>query len=466
MATQPMQRRNFLKCGLAALAAGTVAPRAGLQAARRLNVFVLLADDLRPDGFASLGNSVVSTPNFDSVVKRGCVFRHAYTMGSTVGAVCMPSRTMFLSGRSLFRAENAASGADPGTFTFPRAMKEAGYATLHTGKFGNSPKHITEEFDESSDPGHATEVADAVVDFIRRRAADAPFFVYMAGQEPHDPQYAPDAFYARYVADRIPLPEAFMPHHPFDNGEMTVRDEMTLPFPRTPEAIRGKLARYYASISYLDSEFGRVVQALKDAGQYDNTVFVLAGDNGLSLGEHGLLGKQNLYEYGGMHVPLMFAGPGIQAGETQALAYLMDVFPTVCDLAGVPKPSRVEGRNLTPVLAGEAQGVRDWLYTAYKDVQRGVTDGRWKLIRYPLVDKTQLFDLYADPHELNDLAGQPEQAQRVQSMLQRLAQLQREYGDPAPLDVPAPRPAAWSPATLTPEQVQYQVEETARSRGE
>lgn len=156
----------------------------------------------------------------------------------------------------------------------------------------------------------------------------------MAGPEPHDPRSATDEYYAKYKPEDMPLPHAFAPHHPFDNGAITIRDEMTLPFPRTPENIRGKLARYYASIAYLDAQFGRAVQALKDAGEYDSTIFVIAGDNGLSLGEHGLLGKQNLYEFGGMHVPLVFAGPGIPKGETKALAYLMDIFPTVCDLAG------------------------------------------------------------------------------------------------------------------------------------
>ena len=108
----------------------------------------------------------------------------------------------------------------------------------------------------------------------------------------------------------IPLPVNFLPFHPFDNGEMTVRDEQTLPWPRTRENVTGKLARYYASTSYFDQQAGRILDALKQAGQYDNTIFIMAGDNGLSLGEHGLLGKQNLYEFGGMHVPLIFAGPG------------------------------------------------------------------------------------------------------------------------------------------------------------
>lgn len=287
-------------------------------------------------------------------------------------------------------------------------------------------------------------------------------FIYMAGPEPHDPQYAPTEYYARYKPEDMPLPAAFAPYHPFDNGAMTIRDEMTLPFPRTPENIRGKLARYCASTAYLDAQFGRVVQALKDAGEYDNTIFAIAGDNGLSLGEHGLLGKQNLYEFGGMHVPLVFAGPGIAKGETDALAYLMDVFPTVCELAGVQLQSRVEGKTLAPAIRENSNGVREWLYTAYERGQRAVTNGRWKLVCYPLIDKTQLFDLQHDPHEERDLAKSPEHAGRVHAMMTKLAEMQREYDDPVPLTAAVILPADWSPDRLTPDQIRYQKEETTR----
>lgn len=451
--------------GSVALASALLETGRAAGAAPPPNVVFVLADDLRPDGIAALGNPNVKTPHFDAVVDRGVSFRKAYTMGSMVGAVCLPSRTMVLTGRSLFRAANAPSGEDPGTHTFPRVMRESGYVTLHAGKFGNSPKHITDEFDETVDPGDATAVADAVVRFVGRHAGKQPFLAYMAGREPHDPQYAPQRFYDMYDPKVIPLPAAFVPYHPFDNGEMTVRDEMTLPFPRSPEEIRGKLARYYASISYLDHEFGRVVQALKEAGQYENTLFIIAGDNGLSLGEHGLLGKQNLYEYGGMHVPLVFAGPGIRRGETGTLTYLMDIFPTVCDLVGAPIPSGVEGLSLAAILRGRADRVRAWLFTAYSRVQRAVTDGRWKLIRYPQIDKTQLFDLDRDPHEQCDLSDDPRYAEQVQFMLDRLAELQRVYGDDLPLHVAEPLSAAWSPEKLTPEQLAYQKEETDHCKG-
>lgn len=455
-------RRQFIAQGAVFAVSTTALQNARAETKRKPNVLLMLADDLRPDGFGALGSPVAKTPNFDAIVNRGYVFRRAYTMGSMIGAVCMPSRTMLLTGRSLFRAKDEASGDEPATHTFPRVMKDAGYATFHAGKFGNSPKKITDEFDQSVDPGHSSAVADAVIDFIHRRHADAPMFIYMAGPEPHDPQFAPDEFYAQYRPADMPLPKAFAPYHPFDNGWLTGRDEMTLAFPRTPESIRGKLARYYASIAYLDAQFGRVVQALKDTGEYDNTIFVLAGDNGLSLGEHGLLGKQNVYEFGGMHVPLVFAGPGIPKGESQALAYLMDIFPTLCELSDISLYSKVEGKSLASVIKNKSPKVREWLHTAYEKGQRAVTDGRWKLIRFPLIDKTQLFDLQHDPHEEHDLAQSVEHADRVRIMMDKLAYLMREYDDPVPLHVDNVQPAEWSPDKLTPEQIKYQQEETAR----
>jgi arylsulfatase A-like enzyme len=204
-----------------------------------------------------------------------------------------------------------------------------------------------------------------------------------------------------------------------------------------------------------------LLDTLRKTGQFENSIFIVGGDNGLSLGEHGLLGKQNVYEYGGMHVPLAFTGPGIPKKETGALAYLMDVFPTVCELTGVPKPGRVEGLSLAPVLQGKAPRVREYAFTAYAKVQRAIRDERWKLIRYPLIAKTQLFDLQADPHEMNDLATRPENADKIKRLLAQLEKAQHDLDDVVPLSVPNPKPEEWSPAKLTPQDIADQIEETA-----
>jgi arylsulfatase A-like enzyme len=125
----------------------------------------------------------------------------------------------------------------------------------------------------------------------------------------------------------------------------------------------------------------------------------------------------------------------------------MDLLPTFCDFAGATIPAGVEGRSVWRIIRGESTAVRDVLYTAYRDCQRAVRDDRWKLIHYPLVDRTQLFDLGSDPHELVNLAEEPEHAARVRAMTAVLQGEMDRYGDEAPLKVAHPRPAEWNPPT-------------------
>ncbi len=153
---------------------------------------------------------------------------------------------------------------------------------------------------------------------------------------------------------------------------------------------------------------------MKTNGQWENTIIIFSGDNGLSLGDHGLFGKQNLYEFGGMHVPLVIAGPGIPKGSSEALVYLMDLFPTIAEFACAKIPDGVEGKSLLPILNRKSKKVRKVLYTGYRNVQHSIRDERWKLIRYPIVDRTQLFDLYNDPHELNNLVYKPKYHEKIQ----------------------------------------------------
>lgn len=403
------------------------------------NIVFLLADDLRPDCLGVLGHPIVKTPNVDKLVANGFIFRNAYVLGSNIGAVCMPSRTMIQTGQSYFRK-------DITTPILAQTIRCGGYASIRSGKFDNSPKILDDQFDVHKDGGPDGKVnADNIIKFIHEQAGKKPLFLYMAGHEPHDPQFATEEFYQKYKAADIPLPVNFLPFHPFDNGDMTVRDEKTLPWPRTKENLSGKLARYYASISYWDKQCGRVIAALKEAGQFDNTIFVVAGDNGLSLGEHGLLGKQNLYEFGGMHVPLIFAGPGIPKGETKSFAYLYDVYPTMCELSGIPVPPGLDAKSLVPVISGKQVKVRNYLFTAYREAQRSIRDERWKLIRYPQVNVTQLFDLQCDPHEMKNLAAEPESSAKVTELLTLMKKTQPQYGDNCALTVANPKPSEWTP---------------------
>jgi arylsulfatase A-like enzyme len=184
-------------------------------------------------------------------------------------------------------------------------------------------------------------------------------------------------------------------------------------------------------ISGLDYHIGRLLEALKEIGLSDNTIVIFSSDQGLALGSHGLMGKQNLYD-AGMKVPLIFAGPGIPKGESDALVYLHDIYPTVCELIGQPVPSGLDGRSFAPVLRKKRKTVRDSLFFSYLSVQRAVRNSDWKLIRYPQINKTQLFDLRRDPDEMNDRAGEPGQAARIRQMTVKLQEWQHELGDTLP----------------------------------
>jgi arylsulfatase A-like enzyme len=205
------------------------------------------------------------------------------------------------------------------------------------------------------------------------------------------------------------------------------------------------LADYYRYISYLDMLIGRVLDTLDASPHAENTFVVFAADSGVARGSHGLIGKQNLYEHS-MRVPLIIAGPGLPANQrTDALCYLFDVLPTLGALSGVTGPKTSEGLDFSATLRNPATPARPALLFAYQKVQRALRDDRYKLIRYPQVDRTQLFDLVADPDERTDLAARPEHAPRIAAMTAALAAEMKRLDDPAELTVASPRPAAWSP---------------------
>jgi len=417
---------------------------------RRPNVLFLFTDDQRADTIAALGNPHIKTPNLDKLVESRFVFNNAYCLGANAGAVCRPSRNMLLSGRAYFRFDRYASAAKP---NFPKSMKQAGYVTYHHGKLGNTAREIHKQFDHSrylsdrrvqtsGQPGKI--VVDAAIGFLRSKPGQRPFFMYLAFATPHDPRVAAKEDLRLYQPDTIPLPKNYLPVHPFDNGEMIVRDERLAPWPRTPQVVRRHLHDYYAVITGLDRSIGRLLQMLKDAGEYDNTIVIFSSDHGLAIGSHGLMGKQSLYEHS-MKSPLIFSGPAIPHGQSDALIYLHDIFPTVCDLVGAEIPSGLDGKSIEPVIHGKSNRVRDTLFTSYRSVQRSIRDDRWKLIRYPQINKTQLFDLKTDPDEMHNLADLPAQTERVTRMLALIAARQKELGDNLPLTSAQPGDPAFTP---------------------
>jgi len=450
-----MKRREFLRYAAAGAAAATLTR--GLHAAgaanKRPNVIFLLTDDQRGDTIAALGNPHIQTPNLDTLVKGGFTFRQAYCAGGYSGAVCLPARQMILRGRSYF----SPRFKDWQEQNFPKSMNDAGYFTYFLGKADNNDTPVLKVFkstnydDRKGDgvvPGQV--MADGVIAFLQdwKKQKDAgaaqPFFMHLAPPHPHDPRVAPKEFLDKYDVAKMPLPPNYLPFHPFDNGELFIRDEKLAPWPRTEDEIRRHLRDFYADISCLDAQFGRILQALKDIGEYDNSILIWTGDQGVAIGSHGLMGKQNLYE-DSMKVPVIFAGPGIPKGKaSDAFAYHFDIYPTICELTGAKMPQDIDGKSLVPVIQGvvaRAEGVRDAIFLAYKDVQRAGRCGQWKLIRYPQVNKTQLFDLQADPRETKDLAGDPTHAAKIKELMALLAAEQKRFGDTLPLEVANPQPA-------------------------
>jgi len=459
------------------LTAFVLAPLAGLLAAdappTRPNILFLFADDQSADTIAALGNPNIQTPNLDRLVRSGLSFNRAYMQGGLNAATCVPSRAMLLSGRTLFRIDEKLMRDE----TWPAAFGRAGYTTFMSGKWHNGVPSIPRSFQIARGifaggmgnpmqaklvdfvagkagppqlaPKHACEVfADETIRFLQEHSG-GPFFCYVPFDAPHDPHIVPEDFPIHYDSGKVPLPPNFLPQHRWDNGEMTIRDEQLLPWPRTPDKVRAFLAEYYRYISYLDTQIGRVLDALAASPHARNTIVVFAADSGVARGSHGLIGKQNVYEHS-VRVPLIISGPGIAAGQrTDAMCYLFDVLPTLGRFCGVSGPSTSEGVDFTATLRDPKQPARRQLLFAYKNAQRAVREDRWKLIRYPLIDRTQLFDLQTDPYEITNLVSNPEHAAKVAELTLLLAKEMQRDGDTAPLRVSDPQPADWAPPSAS-----------------
>ena len=453
-------------------------------AGERPNILFIFADDQSYETIRAFEMTDIDTPNLDTLVKRGTTFTHAYNMGSWSGAVCVASRHMLNTGAFVWNAERLSRGrggkakndetTDSGIPNFQKEglmwsqlLGQSGYRTYFTGKWhvkadpnrifdvarnvrGGMPQQTKAGYDrpvqgipdawspfDKSFGGfweggkHWSEVVgDDACDFLSEAKADGkPFFMYVAFNAPHDPRQAPKEFVDRYPLDRIAIPENFQPDYPdrklIDNPA-TLRDEHLAPVPRTEFSVQVNRQEYYAIITHMDEQIGRILEALEKSGKADNTYIVFTADHGLAVGHHGFMGKQNLYDHS-TRVPFMIVGPDIEAGrKLDAPIYLQDVMPTSLELAGIEKPDHVEFQSLMPVLAGESQGYES-IYGAYLKSQRSITKDGFKLLVYPKVPKVLLYDLENDPFEMNDLA----QAKpgKVASLFSELLKLQVEMND-------------------------------------
>jgi arylsulfatase A-like enzyme len=445
-------------------------------AAERPHVVFIIADDHRGEAIGAFGNEAVQTPVLDSLVASGTACRNTHIFGGLTGAVCAPSRACVHTGIPIFRAtigkdmtnREHSSVIRSDVRLMPQTMKDAGYRTHAVGKWHNDKASFAQSF-EGGDKLHFHGMSDhtqvpvydydptglypkeqeyiahtfstelftnAAVNFIEDYEEERAFFLYVAYTAPHDPRTAPEPYAGMYDKSDIALPPNFVREHPFDTGDMFVRDEKLAGWPRDEDEIRQHLADYYAIITHLDAQIGRVIEALKAKGVYDNTLIIYTADHGLAVGQHGLMGKQNLYEHS-VRIPLIFRGPDVPEGKlVQALASNIDIFPTVAGLCDVDLPAETEGISLCPILAGENARARSIVGSVYRDLQRMVTDGEWKLIRYyrsPITntgtERIQLFNLLSDPWETQDVSAEPGNVGHIERLASELASWMEASGD-------------------------------------
>lgn len=427
------------------------------------NVLILFTDDQRFDTIHALGNEQIITPNMDKLMENGTTFTQAHIPGGTIPAVCMPSRAMLNTGRTLFSIENQGQKIPDDHTLLGEVFKQQGYQCFGTGKWHNSSSSYARSFtcgdniffggmhdhwsvpvhtyDESgkysnkvkkvkdyfhnNEPEefqankmnlgeHSTDfIAEGLLKFLDGEHSE-PFYAYTSFLAPHDPRTMPEKFSAMYDPEKIEVPKNFQEYHHIEYANMNCRDETLAPYPRTIENTQKQIAEYYAMISHLDYQIGRVIEKLEEKGLMENTIVILAGDNGLSLGQHGLFGKQNLYDHS-VRVPLVFCGKGIPKGlQKDNLVFLSDIFPTLCEMLGFEIPSSVNCPSFAKAFTEDVT-IRDYLYLAYTTYIRGVRKGDFKYVEHRFEGKQtfSFFDLKNDPLEMANLVTQERYADTV-----------------------------------------------------
>ena len=438
------------------------------------NILFIFADDQCFETLASSGHPVIKTPNLDRLTRQVTTFTHAFNMGSWSGAVCVASRCMLNTGRFIWRANavyrETGKELEAGRF-WSSYLRQAGYHTYMTGKWhvradatkafdttahirGGMPNQVPEGYNRPvnrddktwlpydpkwggfwKDGTHWSEiVADDAIGFLSHsKTEDDPFFMYIAFNAPHDPRQSPKEYVDMYPLKDVDVPGNFLEEYPFNEAAATgrkLRDEMLAPFPRTEYSVKVNRQEYYAIITHMDYQIGRILDHLKKTKQDRNTYIIFTADHGLAVGHHGLMGKQNMYDHS-VRVPFVVVGPGVaKDASNDANIYLQDVMPTTLELAGVEKPEHVEFNSLLPLLRGKQEESNyPSVYGAFLESQRSVRAFGYKMILYPSIGKVRLYDLGKDPQEQNDLAGDDSTAEIQKKLFRELRKLQVEVGD-------------------------------------
>jgi arylsulfatase A-like enzyme len=438
------------------------------------NILFVFADDQCYQTIRELGNEEVFTPTLDELARQGTVFTTAYNMGGWHGAICVASRTMFNTGRFLWRANALETELDTLAAQgelWSKEMERLGYDTYMTGKWhvniqppeifqnvgtvrGGMPGQVDEMYDrplteddwewtpwDTTFGGfwqggtHWSEVvANETMEFLDRSAqSENPFFMYVAFNAPHDPRQSPKEYVDMYPLDSISVPKNFLPEYPYKDSigcNAWLRDEKLAPFPRTEYSVKVHRQEYYAIISHMDAQIGRILDHLEETGQADNTYIFFAADHGLSVGQHGLMGKQNMYDHS-MRPPMIVVGPDVPKGKRKDMAvYLQDIMATSFEYAGGEVPEWVEFNSLKAFI-DEEKTRSDYpeVYGAYMDLQRMIREDDYKLIVYPKAGIVKLFDLKNDPDEIKDLSAISRHEDRIRTMFNKLEIIQHEMGD-------------------------------------
>lgn len=442
------------------------------------NILFIFADDQTYLGVNALGNNEVITPNIDKLASSGVTFTHTYNMGGWNGAVCVASRAMLNTGRFIWRAKQSQNNypemKEKGQF-WSLMLQNAGYDTYMTGKWHveqsaesifqtvrhvrpGMPKSVPEAYnrplsekDTTWLPWHTKYggfweggkhwseiVGDNAIDFLNlAKESENPFFMYLAFNAPHDPRQSPKEYVDMYPLENVSVPASYLELYPYKDSigcGSDLRDEKLAPFPRTEYSIKVHRQEYYSIITHMDDQIGRIISRLKETGQDKNTYIIFSADHGLSVGNHGLVGKQNMYDHS-MRVPLIVVGPDIPENEKREMqVYLQDVMATTLDLAGIEKPEYVEFNSLIPAINMEV-GASPYseIYGAYINVQRMVRTDNYKLIIYPKAKKIRLFDVVNDPNEMNDLANNANFTEVKKELIEKFKKQQQVMDDPLDL---------------------------------
>jgi len=438
----------------------------------RPNVLLLMSDDLAAT-LGCNGHPLAKTPHLDALAGRGVSFSRAYCQFPH----CNPSRASMMSGmrpgstRVTNNEDNLYQNI-PDVLTLPHHFRNQGYATARCGKifhlgvptglesmddpqawdFGTPfkselpfpPKRPSvvdvktgkkqglswQEIHGGDEQLVDGAFASTAIEWLSKHDKTRPFFLAVGFHRPHLPLVAPAKYFDLYPFENIRLPEA-----PKD-------DETDIPPPArngavpgytlsaTPEQRRAAIRAYLACVSYVDAQAGRVLEALKQAGLEDNTVVIFTSDHGWHLGEHGLWHKRSLFEESA-RIPFILATPGMKSAgrQSDSLIELLDVFPTLCDLCGIPTPPQAQGRSLRPFLEDPAANIHDAAFTQARRGPnaefwgRSIRTARWRCTEWDEGrNGVELYDHDKDPHEYTNLAKDPAHAETLIDLRRRLAE--------------------------------------------